>query len=180
MLRAKAVRAILFSLLAVLLLLGAIDLRRAGRTERLLSNAVREAARVTVSTPLTSRNCLEPAPYTPCSIQSAAEAARGSLAKAGFNRASCITPHAPSFSGVLIWVYSCDGSESCDSRNGSVCLKIDRTALELGSDKSIISVTRVTIQYPHAWTLGSIAKLLPRGPSLGLPNALSASAVMRN
>jgi len=169
-----------FSLLAVLVALGATDLACAWSVRHVLSIAAREAARVTVSTPLTSRTCQEPMPNATCSIQLAADAAKQSLANAGFNQAVCITPKTPSFSGVLVWVYSCDGIISCNSREGSVCLKIDMTALELGGDKAGISNTRVTLQYPHAGTLGFLARMLPGGLESAFPKAISASASVRN
>src|SRR5262249_30468718 len=151
-----------------LLALGIIDFARAMRAKRVLRNAAHEAARLTASTPLTSRNCNEPMRYAPCSIQLAADAAKQSLAIAGFDKAACITPKTPSVSGVLVWIFSCDGGSSCDSQKDSVCMKIDMTALEVGSDKSLISATRITLQYPHTWILGSIPKLLPGRPTFGI------------
>ena len=168
------------SLLVVVLAATAADLARAWGVKQALSIAAQEAARVTVSTPLTSRTCPEPVLHAPCSIQIAAEAAKQYLAKAGFNKAACITPKAPSFSGVLVWVFSCDGSTACDSRSSSVCLKIDMTDLEVGNDKTLISNTRVTLQYPYGWSLGSVLRKLPGNATMGLARSLSASAVMRN
>jgi hypothetical protein len=81
---------------------------------------------------------------------------------------------------VLVWVFSCDGSTTCDSSDGSVCLKIDMTNLEVGTNQTLISNTKVTLQYPHPWTVGSVLKALPGGPTMGLPKSISASAVMRN
>jgi len=176
----RAARRLILLPLAIVLALVAADLARAWGVKHVLSNAAQEAARVTVSTPLTSRTCPEPVPYVPCSIQMAAGAAKQYLANAGFDRASCIAPKTPSFSGVLVWVFSCDGSTACDSTSGSICLKIDMTDLEVGSNKTLISNTRVRLQYPHAWTLRFVTKTLPGGPTLGLPRTLSASAVERN
>lgn len=176
----NAGRILSFSLLAIVLAAAAAEFARAWRVQRVLSNAAQAAARIIVSTPLTAQTCPEPVPYAPCSIQLAADAAKKYLTKAGFKQASCITPKAPSFSGVLVWVFSCDGSAACDSSHDSVCLKMDMTNLDVGTNKTLISNTKVTLQYPHAWTVGAVVKALPGRLTMGLPKSITASAVMRN
>jgi Flp pilus assembly protein TadG len=156
---------------------GAIEFAYDWNTKHILANAAREAARVAVSTPLNSATCTD---RTPCSIESAADAAKRYLTKAGLGQASCINSRSPSFSGVLVWVFSCDGNTGCSTSNGSVCVKIDMTAVAAGQNGTLIPSTAVTVQYPRSWAVNSVLKRLPGGPTLPLPKSLSANALMRN
>lgn len=164
-----ALRLLFFALLCVC----AVDIARAWNEERVLSKAAREGARIAVSIPLNSPGC----DRTPCAIESAAEAVKNSLMNAGLGEASCITPKAPSFSGILVWVFSCDGEATCSSSSSGVCLKIDMTAVVVAKDGAWIPSTRVALEFPHSWTVGSIVSVLPGRLTVPLPKALSADAV---
>jgi hypothetical protein len=170
---------LIHTLIVILFAIIATDIARAWGVKRVLSNAAHEAARVTVSTPLTSRTCPEPLPSAPCSIQSAADAAKQYLLKAGLEQASCLAPQTPSFSGVLVWAFACDGSTTCQTSNGAVCLEIDMKAFEAGRDGELIPSARVTLLYPHAWTFDGVVKLIPGGAKLRPPRSLAGSALMR-
>jgi hypothetical protein len=111
--RTKTVR-LLLVLFAGVLAAGAADLARAWKTEHFLSNAAREAARIT----------------------------------------------------------------TCETRNGTFCLAIDMTSI-VERNGTLIPGTRVTLQYPHAWALGSVVKPFSSRAIARLPNALSTSAIMR-
>src|SRR5262249_45494754 len=89
----------------VVILVGAIDFGGAYNVKHILTNAAREAARITVSNPLTDQSCTDP---TPCSIEAAADAVKQYLTNARLSAASCINPKAPSSSGTLTWTYSCN------------------------------------------------------------------------
>jgi hypothetical protein len=172
---------LLILLLVPLFAFASVDLAHAWKTKRLLSNAALEAARITVSTPLAARTCTDRTPdHPPCSIELAASAAKAYLANSGFDRVACLTPNTASFSGVLVWVFSCDGKTTCDTMNGSVCLKIDMTALQVERSGTLIPSTRVTLLYPHDWTLGSALKQLPGGSKIPLPKSLEGSALVRD
>lgn len=124
------------------------------KTKRILTNAAGEAARVAVSTPLNARNCSN---HTPCSVESAAVTAKQYLIDAGLRRASCITPQHASFSGVLVWKFSCDATQGndCDSSAHAICLKIDMTAFIDGPNHAWIPCTRVTVWDPY-WIRGLV------------------------
>jgi len=154
-----------------------VDSARSWRTKQVLANAAEQAAKVTVSTPLNVKNCRD---ATPCPVEWAAAAARQYLVKAGVNQAGCINPNQPSFSGVLIWVFSCDGSGACDTSQGTVCIKVDMTPVTREQNGDLIPFTRVTVQCPHDWTTSAVLKLLPGKPAGPFPKSVSASALLRN
>ena len=167
-----ALRLLFFALLGVC----AVDIARAWAKERVLSKAAQEGARIAVSTPLNSPGCDQ----TPCAVESAAEAVKNSLMNAGLSEASCITPKTPSFSGILVWVFSCDGEATCSASNGGVCLKIDMTAVVVTKDGAWIPSTRVTLEFPHSWTVGAIVSVLPGRLTVPLPKTLSSEALTAN
>jgi len=170
----KAIRFLPHLFVAVGLVLGAVDLVREWKTTRVLELAAKQAVRVTVTAPLHSAACTD---RTPCAIESAADAAKQYLVSAGFREALCINPNGPSFSGILVWVFSCDGSPACSTSDRAVCVKIDMTAVTVGPNETVIPSSRVTVQYPHSWTVSSVLGLLPRS-SGWLPKSVSTSALM--
>ena len=172
----KAFRFALLLLLGVIVAVGGVDFARAWNEERVLSKAAREGARIAVSIPLNSPGC----DRTPCAIESAAEAVKNSLMNAGLSEASCIAPKAPSFSGILVWVFSCDREATCSASSSGVCLKIDMTAVVVAKDGAWIPSTRVTLEFPHSWTVGSVVSVLPGRLTVPLPKALSADALTAN
>lgn len=103
----KSPRFLLLLLLAPVFALSAADLAYAWRTKHLLSNAARDAAQITVSTPLSFRTCTDHTPdHPPCSIESAANTVELYPMNFGLTQMSCISPNIASFSGVLAWVFS--------------------------------------------------------------------------
>ncbi len=168
---------VLLSLVLVVFAVGAVDFALAWNTHRILATAAREAARITVSTPLNSATCRD---RTPCSIESAADAAKQYLTKIGLGQASCIAPKSPSLSGVLVWVFSCDGNADCSISSSTVCVKIDMTIVITGKNGAWIPYTKATVQYPHSWALESVLNRLPGRPVLPLSKSLSANALMRD
>jgi hypothetical protein len=178
--RRNGIRVVFFVFIVAVLAIGAVDLARAWNTKRLLSNAAIDAARIVVSTPLASHTCADLAPdHPPCSIESAADSVKSSLMKSGLAQASCITPNSASFSGVLVWVFSCDGDTSCSPKKSSVCLKLDMTALQVERNQTLTPSARVTVLYPHSWVLGSALKHFPGGSNFPLPASLAGSALLR-
>jgi len=167
----------LLSLVLAVFAVGAVDFAYAWNAQRILESAAREAARITVSTPLNSATCRD---RTPCSIESAADAAKQYLMKAGLGQASCINPKSPSLSGVLVWVFSCDGNAGCSTSSSTVCVKIDMTIVITGQNGAWIPWTKATVQYPHSWALESVLNRLPGRPVLPLPKSLLANALMRD
>lgn len=143
-----------FALVIAALALSAAAFAEAWRTKSILLNAAEEAARIAVATPLDAKNCLD---RTPCSVESAAATAKQYLTNAGLAQASCIMPERPSFSGVLVWWFSCDATEAsnCDSSVRALCLKIDMTAFIEGPNKSWVPCARVTVRDP-SWIRGLV------------------------
>jgi hypothetical protein len=179
---ARAVRLLLMVVAATVAVVGLIDSALAWETRLVLSGAARAAAKVTVSTPLNTKNC----GGTPCSIESAAGAAKSYLIGAGYSQASCIDPEKPSFSGVLVWAFSCDPSVAadraanfCDTSDGAVCVKVDMTAAEIQRDGTIVPYTRATVQYPHSSMMASILSLLPERLEPRLAKSVAGSAMLR-
>jgi TadE-like protein len=168
---------VLLSLVLAVFAVGAVDFAYAWNAQHILESAAREAARITVSTPLNSATCRD---RTPCSIESAADAAKQYLIKAGLGQASCINPKSPSLSGVLVWVFSCDGNANCSTSSSTVCVKIDMTIVITGQNGAWIPWTKATVQYPHSWALESVLNRLPGRPVLPLPKSLLANALMRD
>jgi len=174
---ARAVRLCVLLLLAGALVLTVVDSARSWSAKRILANAAQQAARVTVSNPLNVKNCRT---ATPCPVQWAAAAAQQSLIQAGVVQAACIDPERPNFSGVLIWVFSCDGSSMCNASDSTVCVKVDMTPVSRAENGEWIPFTRVTVQCPHEWELTAVLKLLPGKPTGPFPKSVSASALLRN
>ncbi|MBI2815355.1 MAG: pilus assembly protein [Acidobacteria bacterium] len=151
----------------VVLCIGIVDFTQAYTLKHNLVNAAREAARITVSNPVTSLTCTS---TTPCSIQAAADAAKQYLVNAQMNVANCLNPASPSSSGTLTWTYSCSG----------VTLTINRSFIFTGAGSMVVPSTQVTLSYPYTWTFGSIIGMLVPGSTITLPTTLSTQFVMQN
>lgn len=160
--------------IAALLALGAIDIVQELAGTRTLAAAARESARTAASEPLYSPACTA---SVPCPVSSAAQAAKRYLMQAGLDQASCIEESRPNFSGVLVWVFSCDGSHGCNTAQQNVCVKVDMTAVDLGPAGAWVPSARVTVQYPHAWALSALFRWVPRADRL-FPKSLAATALV--
>jgi hypothetical protein len=150
----RALRLVTVMLVVAALALGSAAFIQAWNMKSILSNGAKEAAQVAISAPLTAKSCAG----TPCTIESAAAAVKQRLINARLGRASCLTPNHPSFSGVLVWVFSCGAVSSgdCNSKIRAVCLKIDMTVTIAGPNQTRVPCTRVTVLYPSAWIPGLV------------------------
>ncbi len=164
-------------LFAAAFLLTIVDFARSWNARQVLANAAEKAAKVTVSTPLNVDHCRD---RTPCPVEWAAAAAKQHLLQAGISQAACINPNQPSFSGVLIWVFSCDGSSACKTSEDTVCIQVDMTPVARAQNGEFIPFTRVTVQCPHSWAVAFVLKLLPGKRMATFPKSVSASALARN
>jgi Flp pilus assembly protein TadG len=147
-----------------------IDFGQAYNTKHIVTNAAREAARITSSNPLTDSSC--PSTDPPCSIQASAEAVKDYLTNAGLEQASCIDPATQSSGSLpaLTWTYACQG----------VTLTIDRSLVVSGGPGgTVIPSAKVTLSYPYTWKLGRVLGLLVKGATSNLPTTLTSSAVMQ-
>ncbi len=158
--------------LLLVLAIGIIDFGGAFNVRHILTNAAREAARVTVSNSLSNSggNCQNAT--TPCSIQAAADSVKQYLTRAGLNTASCITPGSPSGTGTLTWTYTCN----------NVTLIINHGFVVAGGPSgTLIPSTQVTLSYPFTFTYGKVIGLLVSGGtgSSG-QQILSTTVVMQN
>ncbi len=180
---ARAARLFVLVLLAISVIVAMVDLVNEWRTERVLSDAARAAADAAISAPLNAKNC----GGTPCSVESAAAAAKRYLVTAGFGQASCINPASPSFSGVLVWAFSCDATapaaestHSCQTNESAVCIKIDLTSVVIKRNGTLVPYAQAVVQYPHNWLMSSILRSLPRKLTPQLPGSVAGSARVRN
>lgn len=180
---ARVARLFVLALMAIFVIVTMIDLVNAWRTERVLSDAAHAAAEAAISAPLNAKNC----GGTPCSIESAAGAAKRYLVNAGFGQASCINPRSPSFSGVLVWVFSCDttapaaeSTHSCQTNESVVCIKIDLTSVVIQRNGTLVPYALAIAQYPHNSLMNSILRPLPRKLVPQLPGSVAGSARVRN
>ena len=159
----------------LVLVVGIIDFGKAYNIKHILTNAAREGARLTASTPLTNAIC-DTNSHPPCSIQASADAVKQYLYDAGLTAASCIKPNAPASGGLgpplTPWTYSCSG----------ITVTINRAFILTGgpSGTSIFS-TQVTVSYPYTFIFGRIIGLLVNGATGPAgQQTMTASAVMQN
>lgn len=174
---ARAIRLVVLLLVAVAFVLSWVDSARAWAARRVLAKAAEQAATVSVSTSLNAKNCQDAAP---CPVVRAAAAAKQSLLQSGIREAECINSSQPSFSGVLVWVFSCDGISTCDTKDSAVCVKVDMTATRRGTNGELIPFTRVTVQRPQRSVVASVLKLVSGKQAEAFPKSVSASAMVRN
>jgi Flp pilus assembly protein TadG len=153
----------------LILAIGISDMGGAYNLKHIMTNAARDAARITVSNGTEDSSCQE---TTPCSIEGAADAAKQYLVNAGKSAASCISPKSPTSSGTLTWTYSCPNGISL-----TINRKDNVTGGALGS---IVVSTQVTLTYPYTWTFGGLIGLLVNGSTITLPATLTTNVVMEN
>jgi len=152
----------------LILAIGISDMGGAYNLKHIITNAARDAARITVSNGLEDSSCPD---TTPCSIEGAADAAKQYLVNAGKSAASCIDPKSPTSSGTLTWTYACNSVSLTIKRNNNVAG---------GALGSVVVSTQVTLTYPYTWTFGRLIGLLVNGSTLTLPATLTTSVVMEN
>jgi hypothetical protein len=162
-----------FALVLPLLLViavGITDFGKAYNIKHILTNAAREAARITINNPLNynAGGCTNSSP--PCTIQAANDAVQQYLADAGLTTASCLSSASATNPSALKWNYSCNG----------VSLTIDRSqVITGGASSSVIPATQITLTYPYVWTFGRVIRLL--GASGAVPSPpLTTTVVMAN
>jgi Flp pilus assembly protein TadG len=152
----------------LILAIGISDMGGAYNLKHIMTNAARDAARITVSNALEDSSCPD---TTPCSIEGAADAAKQYLVNAGKSAASCINPKSPSSSGTLTWTYACNNMSLTINRKDNVAG---------GALGSIVVSTQVTLTYPYTWTFGRLMGLLVNGSTITLPATLTTNVVMEN
>jgi Flp pilus assembly protein TadG len=149
----------------LLLVVGAWDFGYAFQMRDKLTNAAREAARVSISNSLIDPYDPSAACYgssTPCTIEAAADAAVKYMNNAGLN-ASCISPDSPTSTSGLEFTYTCNG----------ITLVVNRGLLTTVNGEDV-EETQVSIAYPMAWKL---ANFLPKGT---FPATVSTAVTMLN
>lgn len=174
---ARTIRLSILLIFAAACVLSLVDAARSWAARRVLDKAAEQAANVSVSAPLNAKDCQDVAP---CPVVRATAAAKQTLLQSGVSEAACINPTQPTSSGVLVWVFSCDGSSTCDTKQSAICLEVDMTATQRGTNGELIPFTRVTVQRPHRSLLASVMKLLPGKSAEAFPKSVSASAQVRN
>ena len=163
-----------FALVLPLLLViavGITDFGKAYNIKHILTNAAREAARITINNPLSynAGGCTNSSP--PCTIQAANDAVQQYLADAGLTTASCLSSASATNPSALKWNYSCNG----------VSLTIDRSQFITGGALGTwIPATQITLTYPYVWTFGRLIGLLVNGATATLPTSLTTTVIMAN
>jgi Flp pilus assembly protein TadG len=165
-----------FALVLPLLLViavGITDFGKAYNIKHILTNAAREAARITINNPLSynAGGCTNSSP--PCTIQAANDAVQQYLADAGLTTASCLSSASATNPSALKWNYSCSG----------VSLTIDRSqviAIPGSTPPASIPATQITLTYPYVWTFGRLIGLLVNGATATLPTSLTTTVIMAN
>lgn len=150
--------------LLLILLVGIFDFGYLFALRQKMTNAALEAARTTVSLPLTNSSCTS---STPCAIVAAANAVVQYMARAGAS-ASCIQPGSPTTTAALEWTYSCANGTS---------LVINRGYSLAESGGIMIPATQVTFVYPIQWRLAGFLPGFSRAGTLAtratMPNLVS-------
>jgi Flp pilus assembly protein TadG len=153
----------------IVVAIGITDFGAAYNQKHIITNAAREAARITVSNSLSDASCPD---ATPCSIEAAADSVKQYLTNAGMNTASCMNAKSPSSSGTQTWTWACN----------NVSLTINRVNdIGGGPSGSKIATTQVTLSYPYTFIYGKVIKLLvPGGTGLNGLQTLTTTVVMQN
>lgn len=148
----------------LLLVMGAWDFGSAFLLQDKMTNAAREAARVSASTgsnnPAVGATC-DGANATPCVIVAAVNALKLYMTNAGIDL-SCIDPNSPSQTVGEQYTYTCAGG---------IQVVINRDFIVITSGLPVVS-TQVSFSYPVTWWL---ARLFPAGV---FPSTLTTVATM--
>lgn len=153
----------------LVLLVGLIDFGGAYNTRHILTNAARDAARISASNPQSAfgANC---ANNNDCAVQAAADAVQVYLQGVGMMSGSSAGCLASSEGGSNPYTYSCGGAS----------LSINRAFVITGGAGGSVTGTQVTLSYPYTWTFGKVVSLLGHGSWTGLPTTITTTAVMQN
>lgn len=149
--------------LLLLLVIGIWDFGAAFLQKERMTNAAREAARVSVSTPTNLANC---SGNTPCGIVAAANALKLYLTNAGMD-ASCIDPENPDVSSDptnSFWTWGC---------KSGIKLTINRS-FSVTTPNGMASATQVTLVWPVQWM---VARFLVNAV---FPSTLTTTVTMEN
>lgn len=159
--------ALTLPMLAVMLV-GIIDFGGGWALKDKLAGAAREGARVAVSqfNDTTTPQCSG----TPCSVQAAASAVAQYLNGAGVDTCGLDPSTAAPTQGTFSWTYTSSTSVTCVN---TWSIQIER-AVNVASNGTNVLCTRVTLNYPYAWTFGTTIHLI--APSLNLGNTLTLSS----
>jgi Flp pilus assembly protein TadG len=143
----------------LLLVVGGWDFGKAYLLNEKLTNAAREAARVSASNSvLPDPNCTA---SIPCSIEASANVVVQYLTDAGLS-VSCISPGSPTTTGTLTWTWSC---------GSGVSLTINRS-LTATVGTVLTPEVQVSLSYPFKWQL---ATFLPKNT---FPSVVSTAYTM--
>lgn len=128
----------------LLLVLGVWDFGASFTLKAKLTNAAREGARITVSTPLTNFDC---GSSTPCPIVAAAQSVVNYLTNANVD-ASCITPDSPTTTATTgeEWTWTCANGTTLDINRSSA----------ISENGIYLPATVVTLTYPLKWRLSTM------------------------
>lgn len=154
-------------------LIGIIEFGGAFTLKQKMANAAREGTRIMVSNSTTDFSC--GSSVLPCSVQWAAGAVAKYMTNDGQN-SSCISPAAPTSSGIDTWTYTCPNGISLTINHSYVYY----SAPPGGGTPVPVTGTQVTLTYPYSWFFNNVIKLLVPGSTTGLPARLTESSVMQN
>lgn len=147
----------------LVLVVGAADFGAAFIKRDKLANAAREGARIAVvqsPADLTQAN--------PLTVQSVRDAVLSYLNGAGLP--ATLSGTTPCAVGIFDWTY-------CLTNSGQI--RIERQHV-VNVNGTLVLCSRVTVTYPHTWSVAQILRLLVPSSSLSSPVMIPVDAVMKN
>lgn len=149
--------------LLLALLVGVVDFGAALVKRDKLANAAREGARIAVV-----QSTLDLTQPNPLTVQSIRDAVVSYLNSASLP--ATLSGTSPCGTALFSWTY-------CLTNGGRV--QIERQFL-VNVNGTLVLCSRVTVRYPHNWSIGAILKLLAPSSSLSNPIMIPVDATMKN
>ena len=149
--------------LLLALLVGVVDFGAALVKRDKIANAAREGARIAIV-----QSTLDLAQPNPLTVQAIRNSVVSYLNGAGLP--ATLTGTAPCGTGLFSWTY-------CLTNGGRV--QIERQFI-VNVNGTLVLCSRVTVRYPHNWSIGAILKLLAPSSNLSNPIMIPVDATMKN
>ena len=155
--------------LLVILVIGGVDFGQAYRLKQRLTNAAREGARIAIG-----QSQADLAQAIPSTVQAVRNAVVNYLSSENMN--TSFIAATPTKTGPREWTYSSTAS-------GQPVLVINRGAVvpvTVGGVTTLAVSTRVTLRYPHTWTLRQALMLFSSSTTVPASFQISTTVVMKN
>jgi len=155
--------------LLVILVIGGVDFGQAYRLKQRLTNAAREGARIAIG-----QSQADLAQAIPSTVQAVRNSVVNYLASENMN--TSFIAATPTKTGPREWTYSSTAS-------GLPVLVIDRGAVvpvTVGGVTTLAVSTRITLRYPHTWTLRQALMLFASSTTVPASFQISTTVLMKN